>query len=47
MQKEVFSKPHKHQVEKEELKKYHANLKKKGRRLKAHSPIETFDSDNI
>ena len=47
MQKEVFSKPHKHQVEKEELKQYHSNLKKKGKRFKSHAPIETFDSKQV
>ena len=47
MQKDVFSKQHKHQVEKEELKQYHSNLKKKGKRLKAHAPIETFDSKQV
>ena len=47
MKKSVFSKPHKHEVEKADLKKYHNNLNKKGKRYKAHAPVETFDSKQV
>ena len=47
MQKSVFPKAHKHEVEKEDLRKYQKNLKRKGKRFKAHAPIETFDSRQV
>lgn len=47
MKKEIFPKAHKHQIEKDQMKKYHSNLKKKGKKFKAHSPIETFDSKQV
>lgn len=47
MPKNIFPKPHKHQIEHDQLKKYHSNLNKKGKRFKKHSPVETFDSEQV
>ena len=47
MKKSIFPKPHKHQIENSELKKYHSNLKKKGKKFKNHHPIETFDKEQV
>ena len=47
MSKSVFPKAHKHEIKNTQLKKYQANLKKKDKKLKAHSPIETFDSQQV
>lgn len=47
MQKNIFPKAHKHEVEKDDFKKYHSNLKKKGKRFKSHAPVETFDSKQV
>ena len=47
MKKSIFPKIHKHQIEHTKLKKYRSNLKKKGKKFKAHAPIETFDSEQV
>lgn len=47
MKKETFPKPHKHQIDTAQLKKYRSNLKKKGKRFKAHAKVETFDSKQV
>ncbi len=47
MSKSIFPAAHKHQIEHTHLKKYKANLNKKGKRFKSHSPIETFDSKQV
>lgn len=45
--KSIFPEPHNHQVSDEEFNKYRKNLKQKGKRYKAHAPIETFDSEQV
>ncbi len=47
MKKSVFPKPHNHKIEHAVLKKYIANLNQKGKRFKRHSPVETFDADQV
>ena len=47
MRKSIFPPTHKHEVSHEHLKKYKNNLKRKGKRFKKHSPIETFDSEQV
>ncbi|PID62391.1 MAG: hypothetical protein CR986_01785 [Ignavibacteriae bacterium] len=45
--KSIFPKPHNHQVDEEQFTKYKKNLLQKGKRFKAHAPIETFDSRQV
>ncbi|MCB0732752.1 MAG: hypothetical protein KDC88_17145 [Ignavibacteriae bacterium] len=47
MIKDIFPKPHKHEIEKDKLKQYKSNLNKKGKRFKSHHSIETFDSKQV
>ena len=47
MKGSIFPKPHKHQIEHDQLKKYRSNLNQKGKRFKSHSPIETFDVEQV
>jgi len=47
MKKTIFPKAHKHKIEHAQLIKYRTNLKKKGKKFKAHAPIETFDSEQV
>lgn len=47
MSKSIFPKVHKHEIDSTKLQKYQKNLKKKGKKFKAHSPVETFDSKQV
>ena len=47
MKKSIFPKAHNHKIDKKVFEKYVSNLKKKGRRFKRHSPVETFDADQV
>ncbi len=47
MSKSIFPAAHKHQIEHTQVRKYMTNLAKKGKRFKSHSPIETFDSEQV
>lgn len=45
--KSIFPETHKHEIEPTQLKKYRSNLKRKGKRFRAHAPVETFDSKQV
>ncbi len=47
MKKSIFSEPHNHKIGKADFIKYTKNLKQKGKRFKAHAPIETFDAKQV
>lgn len=47
MKKSVFPKVHNHKIDTEKFSKYRKNLKKKGKKFKTHSPVETFDAEQV
>lgn len=47
MKKSVFPKVHNHKIDSEKFSKYRKNLKKKGKKFKTHSPVETFDAQQV
>lgn len=47
MVKDIFPKPHKHEIDHNKFSKYKKNLRQKGKRFKAHHNIETFDSKQV
>ncbi len=47
MKKSIFAKPHNHKIDKTDFEKYLKNTKQKGRRLKPHHPVETFDAKQV
>lgn len=47
MKKSVFPKEHNHRIDNDKLDKYKNNLKQRGKRFKAHAPIETFDIKQV
>lgn len=47
MKKSVFPKVHNHKIDVEKFSKYRKNLRKKGKKFKAHSSVETFDAQQV
>ncbi len=47
MKKSIFPETHNHKIDNNKLIRYRKNLNKKGKRFKAHSPVETFDVKQV
>jgi len=47
MKKSVFPKVHNHRIDTKKFSKYRKNLRTKGKKFKAHSPVETFDAQQV
>lgn len=47
MKKSIFPEIHNHKIENDKFLKYRKNLQRRGKRFKAHSPVETFDINQV